>query len=67
MLLPLLSTGIRKKVTEKNLRVNDIIYNQENASELFEVNALQDGLGLMTSLTHHADCETIGSHIFGTV
>jgi hypothetical protein len=27
-----------KKVTEKNLRVNDIIYNQENASELFEVN-----------------------------
>jgi hypothetical protein len=26
----------QKKVTEKNLRVNDIIYKQENASELFE-------------------------------
>jgi hypothetical protein len=55
-----------KKVTEKNLRVNDIIYKQENASELFEVEALQDGLGLMISLTHHADYETIGSHVFGS-
>jgi hypothetical protein len=62
ILLPLLSTGInpslclrtvQKKVTEKNLRVNDIIYNQENASELFEVEALQDGIGVMISLTHH--------------
>ena len=54
-----------KKVTEKNLRVNDIIYNQENASELFEVESLQDGIGIMISLTHHADCKTIGSYIFG--
>jgi hypothetical protein len=54
-----------KKVTEKNLRVNDIIYNQENASELFEVESLQDGIGIMISLTHHADCQTIDSYIFG--
>jgi hypothetical protein len=49
-----------KKVTEKNLRVSDIIHWEGNASELFEVEALQDGLGIMISLTHHADCETIG-------
>jgi hypothetical protein len=40
-----------KKVTEKNLRVNDIIYNQENASELFEVEALQDGLGFNSGMS----------------
>ena len=55
-----------KKVTEKNLRVNDIIYKQENASELFEVEAHQDGVGVMISLTHHADYEAICSYIFGS-
>jgi hypothetical protein len=24
-----------------------------------------DGIGVMISLTHHADCQTIGSYIFG--
>jgi hypothetical protein len=41
------SKNAMKKVTEKNLRVNDIIYKQENASELFEIEALQDGIGMM--------------------
>jgi hypothetical protein len=54
----------QKKVTETNLRVNDIIYKQENASELFEVEAYQDGVGVMISLTHHADYEAICSYIF---
>jgi hypothetical protein len=57
-----------KKVTEKNLRVNDIIYKQENASELFEIEALQDGIGMMISISSAIeDYKPIDSSIFGNL
>jgi hypothetical protein len=43
-----------KKVTEKNLRVNDIIYKQENASELFEVEAQYQGCIVLSTQVFHS-------------
>jgi hypothetical protein len=44
-----------KKVKQDNLKVNAVIYREERPSESFEINALQDGVGLTLSISNAID------------